>query len=136
MHILANDFVSLRRRPSDITGQLPVVIGDSLGAEAEGCGIGIARLNLESRPVNCALIQARWCAGFQATASQTEFLQGFSQQDRGRFARPSCGILLFAAMDEAIEESSRGDDDRLRAHGPAVTKSNADGSPFAAVGRF
>jgi len=45
-------------------------MGDALGAEAEGCGIGVSRLLFEAGPVDGAAVQARRRAGFQAAVAQ------------------------------------------------------------------
>ena len=46
MHVLADDAVRFRRGEGDVARDLAVGVGDAAGAEAEGCGIGIAGLRL------------------------------------------------------------------------------------------
>ncbi len=125
VHVLADDAMRFRRGPRDVAGHLRVVMRDALGAEAEGRGIDIAGLHLESRPVDGAAIEARRRAGLQAASAQAEFLERFAEQNGGRFAGASGGILLFAAVDEAVEEGAGGDDDGLGADGAAIAKANA-----------
>ena len=90
-------------------------------------GVGSASPGCTSklRPVDGAAVEARRRAGLEAAAAQTELLQGFAEQDRGWFAGASCGILLLAAVDEAVEECAGGDDDGGGADGAAVAEADA-----------
>src|SRR5579863_7115533 len=136
MHVLADDAVCLRRRVGDVARNLRVVMRDPLGTKAERCGVDVARLFGEARPVDAASIQTRRSAGLEPTAAKAKFFQSLAQQDGGGFAGTPRRILLLAAVDEAIEERSGRDDDGLRADGAAVAKSDAENatavvSPFA-----
>ena len=77
----------------------------ALGAEAERRGIGVARLLGEARPVDGASVEARRSAGLEAAAAQAQLLQRFAQQNRVRFAGTPGGILLLAAVNQAVEKS-------------------------------
>ena len=113
---------------------------DPLRAEAERSGIGIAGLSGEARPVDGASVEARRSAGLEAASAQAELLQGLAEQDCVGLAGTSGGILLFAAVDEAVEESSSGDDDGGRADGASVAEANAEDAAAvvgnAVVGRW
>ena len=98
---------------------------DLLGAEAEGRGIVVAGLHCELRPIDGASVETRRSAGLEAAAAQAERFECFAQQDRGGFAAASRGILLLAAVDQAVEKCSGGDDDGLRADGAAVAQLDA-----------
>ena len=100
---------------------------DSLGAKAEWRGIDVAGLHLKLRPVDGAAVEARRRAGLQAASAKAELLQRFAEQNGGGFAGASRRILLFAAMDQPVEESSGGDDDGLGADGAAVAKARCRG---------
>src|SRR5437868_1094743 len=104
------------------------MMGDALGAKAERRGIRIARLKLEAGPVDGAAIETGRSASLKPAAAQAELLQGFAQEDRSRFPRTSCRILLLAAVDQTVEKSSRGDDDSLSADSAAVAEANAEDS--------
>src|SRR5438046_208794 len=106
-----------------------------LGSEAEGSGIGVARLKLEARPVDGPAIEARWSAGFETAAAEAEVLQSFAQEHGCRFAGAACGILLLAAVNETVEEGARCDDDGLCADGAAVAEPDATGDAGSVVGR-
>lgn len=98
---------------------------DAIRAEAERGGVVVAGLQGEFGPVDCAPIEARWGSGFQSASAEAQFLQGFAQQDGVGFAGASGGILLFAAVDQAVEECSGGDDDGLGADGASVAEFDA-----------
>src|SRR4029077_5633933 len=117
MDVLADDAVGFRGGPGDVAGNLLFVVGDALGAEAEWCGIGIARLRLESRPVDGAAVEARRRTGLEATVAEAEVFQGFTEKNSGGLAGASSGILLLAAVDQAVEEGAGGDNDGLGADG-------------------
>jgi len=74
MHVFADDALRFRRGPGDVARDLRIMMRDTLGAEAERSGIGIAGLKLELRPVDGAAIEAWRCAGFQSSAAQAELL--------------------------------------------------------------
>src|SRR5437588_4937587 len=126
MNIFADDAMGLRRGPREVAGHLRVMMRDAPGAKAERRRIVIPRLYRESRPVNCAAIQPRWGASLQPASSEAQLFQGFTQQDGVRFAGASSGILLLAAVDQAVQESSGGDDDGLRANGAAIAQLHSD----------
>ena len=73
--ILADDAQRFRRGVRDVARDLRIMVRHALGAEAEGRGIGVARLLLKARPVDGAAIEARRSAGFQAAAAQAQLLQ-------------------------------------------------------------
>src|SRR6266700_932938 len=118
--------MSFRCRPGDVARHLRVVMRDTLGAKTEGRGIGIAGLDLEFLPVNGATVQARWSSGFETASPQPELFKSFSKQDRGRFAGTARRILLLAAVNQAVEKRSGGDDDSPR----------EDGFPRSVSGRW
>ena len=64
VHVFANDAMGFGSSPGDVAGDLRIVMGDALGAEAERCGIGVAGLELKFRPVDAAAVEARRGAGF------------------------------------------------------------------------
>ena len=53
-------------------------------------------------------------------------LERFAQENGGRFAAASGGILLLAAVDQAVEKGAGGDDDGLGADGAAVAELDAE----------
>src|SRR5579863_1319436 len=101
------------------------MVVDALGTETERRGIGVAGLDLETRPVDGATVEARGRASLQAATSQAQFLQSFPKKNGSRLTGASRGILLFAAVDEAVEESAGGDDHGGGADGAAVAQANA-----------
>src|SRR5207237_10038619 len=113
------------RGPGDVAGDLRIVVRDTLGAETERSGIGVSGLKLEARPVDGAAVEARRSAGLEAAAAQAKILQSLAEENGRRFAGASCGILLFATMDQAVEESPSSDDDGLCADSAAVAKADA-----------
>src|SRR5207253_6281542 len=115
----------------DVAGYL--LLRDLFGAKAEGRGVGVAGLGLEARPINGASIEARRSAGLEAAATQAEQLERFAQQLRRRLAGAPGGIRLLAAVNEAVEKSSRGDDDCLRAHGAAIAQLDAASDALLAI---
>src|SRR6266852_1655951 len=117
MNVLANNAMSLRRRRGNVAGHLRVVMRHALGAEAERSGISVARLLLESGPVNGASIKARRRSCFQPASAQSQLLQRLSKQDCVRFSRTPGRILLLAAMNQAVEKRAGGDNHSLRANG-------------------
>ena len=76
--------------------------GQPGGAKAEGRGIDIAGLQLEAGPIDGAAVETRRSSGLEAAAAETKLLEGFAEEDGSRFAGASRGVLLFAAMDQAI----------------------------------
>ena len=113
VHVLADDAVGFGRGPRNVAGNLRVVMRHALGAEAEGSGVGIARLHREARPVDGASVKARRRSGLQPAAAQAELLQSLAEQNCVGFAGASGGILLLAAVDQSVEKSAGGDDDGL-----------------------
>src|SRR5205823_2251552 len=116
MHIFANDAVSLRRSPGDVTGHLFVMMCHPLRAKAKRSGIGIAWLNLKFRPVNRAAVQPRRGSGLQPAPAQTKFFQGFAEKDGVGFAGASRRILLLTTMNQPIKKSPGRDNDSLCAN--------------------
>src|SRR5215471_2299393 len=88
---------------------------DALCAEAEGRRIFIARLRRELRPFDRASVETRRSSGLEAAAAQTKLLQSLAQQHGRRLSRASRWVLLLAAVDQAVEERPRRNDDGLRA---------------------
>src|SRR5207253_3041263 len=70
--------------------------------------------------------EARRRAGLEAAATQAEQLERFAQQLRRRLTGASRGISLLAAVNEAVEKRSGGDDDCLRADGAAIAQLDAN----------
>src|SRR5215469_17896837 len=97
--------MSFRCGPGDIAGNLGVVMAHAPGAKAERRGIAISGLDLKLRPVDGAPVEARRSSRFEPAASQAKLLQTFTQKHRRRFSRPSRRVLLFAAMDQAVQKS-------------------------------
>ena len=92
MNVFADDAARFFRGEGDVAGHL--ALRDLLCAEAEGRGIGVAGLKLESRPVDGAAIEARRRAGLEAASAKSESFERFAEQMRGRFAAASCGIVF------------------------------------------
>ena len=109
---------------------------DALGAEAERRGIVVAGLHLKAGPVDGAAIEARRSAGLEAASAQAEIFQRFAQQDGVGFTGASGGILLLAAVDQAVEEGAGGDDDGLGADGAAVAEFDAEDSAAVLRSQF
>ena len=99
---------------------------DALGHEGKGGRVGVARLRLELSPVDGAAVEARRGSGFQAASAEAQFLQSFAQQDGIGFAGASRGVLLLAAVDQTVEESTCGDDYCLGADGAPVAELDAE----------
>ena len=135
VNVLADNAVRLRRGVRDVAGHLRIVMGYAPGAEAERSGIGVARLLRETRPVDGASVEARRSAGLEAASAQAELFQSLAEQDGVGLTGASRGILLFAAVDETVEECSGGDDHGRCADGAAVSKLNAN-DPTSSVGGF
>ena len=112
-----------RRGVGDVAGHLR--LGDAAGAEAERRGIGVAGLRLKARQVDGAAIEARRRAGLEAAVAEAERLEVFAEQHGGGFAAASGGIGLLAAVDEAVEERSGGDDDGAGANRASVAQAQA-----------
>ena len=81
VHVLADDAMRLGRGVGDVAGDLRVVMRDALGAETERCGIVVAGLHGEARPVDGASVEAGRSAGLEAASAQAEILQRFAEQD-------------------------------------------------------
>jgi alkanesulfonate monooxygenase SsuD/methylene tetrahydromethanopterin reductase-like flavin-dependent oxidoreductase (luciferase family) len=77
MNVLTDDAVRFFRSEGDIARDLRVMMGDLLGAKAEGRGFGVAGLRLEARPVDRAAIEAWWCSSLETAAAQAEILERF-----------------------------------------------------------
>src|SRR5581483_12032568 len=110
----------------DVAGNLRVMVSHAPGAKAERRRIVVSRLHRKSRPVDAAPVEAGRSAGLQAASPQAQSLQSLSQQDGVGFARPPRGILLLTAMDQSVEECSRGDDDRFSSDRAPVAEAHAE----------
>ena len=106
-------------------------MGHALGAEAERRGIVVSRLHREAGPVDGASVEAWRRSGLEAATTQAKLLQRLAEQNCVRFSGASRRILLLAAMNQAIEKRSGGDDDGLRAYGAAVAQFDAENSGAA-----
>ena len=98
---------------------------DFFGAEAEGCGIIVAGLNLEPRPVDSSAVEAGRRSSLQATAAQAKLLEGFAKQNCGWFTGTSGRILLLAALNQPIEKRAGRNDDGSRANPAAIAQEDA-----------
>src|SRR6266850_2126938 len=96
VHVFADDAVRFFRRERDVARHLLVVMSDTLGAEAEGGGIGVTGLLGKLRPVDGASVKARRSAGFQTASAQAELLQCFAEQDGIGLSGTPGRILLLA----------------------------------------
>ena len=123
MHVLANGAMGLRIGVSNPADRLR--LGDGLGAKAERRGNGIAGLHLKLREIDGARVEPRRRAGLEPAHFEAQAAQRLTQQHRGRLARASGRILVFSAMDQAVEKSAGGDDDRARLHRPPVEQAHA-----------
>src|SRR5580704_2533042 len=139
MHVLTDDAVSLGRGPRDVARNLRVVVRDAPGTEAEGRGIGVSWLDRETGPIDGASVKTRRGSGLEPATAQAEPLQRLAKENRVRLAGAPGGILLLAAMNQAVEEGSGGNDHGLRADGAAVAEFDAahlllSGRSFASLG--
>src|SRR5579859_164377 len=131
MYILGNNAVRLCCSEGDVTRHLLLL--DFFGAKTERRRVGIARLQLKARPVNRAPIEARGRAGLEPASAQAQQLKRFAQQLRGRLTRAPGRIGLLAAVNQSVEECSRGDDDSLRAHGTSVAQPDSERALYRQV---
>src|SRR5271154_1999586 len=122
--VLADEAQRFRRGVGDVAGDLPTLY--FFGPEAERGRVCVSGLLLELAPVDRAAIEARRCSSLEAAAAQAESLQGFAEKDGGWFAAASRGVIFLAAVDEAVEEGSGGDDDCSGVHDAAVAEVYAD----------
>src|SRR5438270_2117325 len=123
MHVLGDDAMRLRRGERDVAGHL--LLGDLLRAKAEWRRLGVARLNVEARPVDGTSIEPWRRARLEAASTQAEQLERFAQQLGWRLTGSSRGIGLLATVDQSIQECSGGDDDRLSANRAPVAQLDA-----------
>ena len=128
VNVFANDAMGLRRSPGNVAGNLRVMVGDALGAKAEGRRINVSRLHRKARPVDRTSVETGRGAGLEPTSAQAKLLQRLAQQYRVGLAGTPGRILLLAAMNQTVQKCSGGDDDCLRAHAAAVAKTNANSS--------
>ena len=84
--------------------------GISRVRKREGRGFGVAGLLFELGPVYGAAVQAGWGSGLVAELAEAEALEGFAEHDAGGLTAAAGGVTLLAAVDEAVEEGSGGDD--------------------------
>src|SRR5258707_13850129 len=73
VHVFSDDAVRLCRGEGDIARHL--LLRDLLCTEAEGRGIGVARLHLKAGPVNASSIQPRRRSGLKPASSLTTHLE-------------------------------------------------------------
>src|SRR5208337_3352344 len=92
------------------------------------------RLPLEARPVNGAPVETRRRPRLEAASAQPKPLERFAEQNSRRFSRTSRRILLLAAVDQPVEKSPGGNDDRVRRNAAAVAQQDAAND--AVVGRW
>ncbi len=110
MHILANDGERFRRGEGDVATDLRP--SDGFGAKAERRGFGVAGLLVKLRPIDGAAVDAWRGSRLEAAIAQAQALQGFAEKHGCGLPAATGGIMLFAAVDEAIQECSGGDDGR------------------------
>ena len=109
---------------------------DPPGTKAERRGIVVAGLHLKLRPVDGAAVEARRRTRLEPATPQTKLLEGLAQKHGGGFAGASRGILLFAAVDQAVQKRAGRDDDSGGADGASVAEADAEDSlAFVVVGR-
>ena len=123
VNVLANHavrFVVGQGNPAD-----GLFLRNGVRAEAEGRGHGIAGLHFELRKVNGAAVEARRRSGLQAAHFKAHAAQRFAQHHGRWFTRASGGILLLAAVDEAVEKGSGGDHHGSGFDGAAVAQQDA-----------
>ena len=129
VHVFADDAVRLGSGERDVARHLRVMMGHLLGAKTERRRVRIAGLSFELRPVNCPAVEPRRSSRLQPASAQAQLLQRFAQQNRRRFSGTSGGVLLFAAVNQAIEECSGGDDHGVGGNAaPVAEKNAADGA--------
>ena len=128
MHVLADDAMRLFCCERDVARDLRIVMGYAPSPKTERGGVNVSGLHFEARPVDRTSIETRRRTGFEATSTESKILEGFAEQNGGGFATASGRILLFAAMDQPIQECAGGDDDSLRANGAPVAKLHATNS--------
>ena len=110
---------------------------DPPGTKAERGGIVVTGLHLKLRPVDGAAIEARRRARLEPATPQSKLLEGISQKHGGGFAGASRGILLFAAMDQAVQKRAGRDDDSGGADAASVAEADAEDSLASlTVGRW
>src|SRR5437899_10537934 len=126
MHVRGDDAPRLLGGERDVARDLPLGIGYAPAAEAERGWIGVAGLRRKARPVDSAAIEARWRARLQPADAKPELLERFAQQLCRRLRRRAPRRnLLFATMDEAVEDGACRDDDCARADSSAVAEEDA-----------
>ena len=76
-------------------------------------GIFIARLYLHRIPVEGAPIHAGWGAGLHSTRLEAQLHELLRDARRRPLGSATTPKLLFADMDEAVQESTIGKDDRV-----------------------
>ncbi len=96
-----------RRCVGDMAGDLALL--DLFGVwKLKGVGSFIFRAALS----NCFQLMVRssrrgGCSRLEAAAAVAKTLQSLAEEDRWRLTAASCGVVLFAAVDEAVEEGLR-----------------------------
>ena len=132
MDVFADDAKGFGRGVGDVAGGLS--LRNFFSPKAEGGGIGVAGLFFEAGPVDGAAVEAGRGSGFQAAVAEAELFEGFAEEDGRRFAAASGGVAFFAAVDEAVEEGSGGDDGGMGVDLAAVAELDAHDAGGLAVG--
>src|SRR5580698_5981218 len=92
-------------RAGDVTRDLRRL--DLLGQEREGLGWIIARLLLQTMPIDGLRVETRRGAGLEPPEREAGPMQGHRQPDRWRFTDPAGRHGLTADMDEAVQKGPR-----------------------------
>lgn len=105
---------------------------DALGEERERDRLGVGRLHLEARPVDAAPVEPRRGAGLEPAHAKAKAVEPIRKADRRRLADSAGRNPLLADMDDALEESAGGEDDRPRAVFIAGGVANAE-NPLSGI---
>ena len=122
--ILGDDPVRLFRRMGDAARDLGH--GDPVGQEAEGYGLGVGRLHLQSVPGDGAPIQPGGRAGLEPTQRQPCGMQIGRQTGGRRFAMAACRNAQVAPVDDAVQEGPGRQHHSAGAHGLSRLGLDAD----------
>ena len=123
MHVLADDAVRFRVGVADPANGL--WLRNSPSAKTEGRGNRVSGLHLKLRKVDGACVQARRSAGLEPADLEAQPAQRLTQHDGRGLARTPRGVLVLPAVDQAIQESARGDDHGAGFHPASVQQSDA-----------
>ena len=113
VNVLPDNGVCRLGRAGHPAFDLPV--GQPLGHGAERLWSFIARVGLQTVPIDRPPIQPGRRAGFQPSQREPEAAERLRQADRGRFAHPPRGRLLVADMDHPAQKRAGGEHDRAAA---------------------